>query len=212
MARTVWITRHGNRQDFVDPTWSARAERPHDPDLSEDGIVQARELGRRLAGEHISHIIASPFLRTMHTAHHVAEALDLPIYLEHGLSEWINGEWFEAWPELLSAEERKTRFPAIDNGYRSCVMPVYPETGEEALKRSGEALRHLLDELEGDLLIVGHGASVIGTAWSLIAGRPEIIVHFCTLVKIVQKNGRWVMELKGDTSHLTNVEGDVKFC
>lgn len=51
MTQIVWIARHGNRLDFVNPEWFNTAERPYDPPLSEDGIVQAKQLGQRLVGE-----------------------------------------------------------------------------------------------------------------------------------------------------------------
>ena len=73
MPQTVWIARHGNRIDFVNPDWFLTAERPYDPHLSEDGHVQAKQLANRLKGEGISHIFASPFLRTVQTANHAAK-------------------------------------------------------------------------------------------------------------------------------------------
>ncbi|PSQ85633.1 MAG: histidine phosphatase family protein [Bacteroidetes bacterium QH_2_63_10] len=46
--QTIWLARHANRQDFVDPDWAKTADRPHDPALSTDGMGQARKLGRRV--------------------------------------------------------------------------------------------------------------------------------------------------------------------
>ncbi|MBV8884961.1 MAG: histidine phosphatase family protein, partial [Chroococcidiopsidaceae cyanobacterium CP_BM_RX_35] len=68
MAQTVWLARHGNRIDFVNPEWFKTAERRYDPHLSDDGVVQAQQLAQRLKGEGIAHIFASPFLRTVQTA------------------------------------------------------------------------------------------------------------------------------------------------
>lgn len=42
-----------------------------------------------LQGEGIGHIYASPFLRTVQTAHEVAKVLDVPVKLEYGLSEGL---------------------------------------------------------------------------------------------------------------------------
>ena len=96
---TVWICRHGNRIDFVDPSWKG-----NDPHLSPDGVIQAKETGVRLRGEGIQHIFASPFLRTLETAHHIAEALDLPVKIEHGACEWMNPEWFPEPPVYIPVE------------------------------------------------------------------------------------------------------------
>ncbi|NEO28838.1 MAG: histidine phosphatase family protein, partial [Kamptonema sp. SIO4C4] len=48
MTQTIWIARHGNRFDFVYPEWFNTAPRRYDPPLSEDGVIQAQELGQRL--------------------------------------------------------------------------------------------------------------------------------------------------------------------
>ncbi|MCZ0902379.1 histidine phosphatase family protein, partial [Microcoleus sp. HI-ES] len=87
------------------------AEHRYDPHLSEDGHIQAKQLANRLKGEGISHIFASPFLRTVQTANHVANALDLSIKLEWGLCEWLNPEWMTEMPETLSVEALCSRFP-----------------------------------------------------------------------------------------------------
>ena len=50
--QTIWLCRHGNRIDFVDPSWKG-----DDPHLSADGIIQAKETGLRLKGEGIEHLI-----------------------------------------------------------------------------------------------------------------------------------------------------------
>ena len=134
--RTLWISRHGNRVDFMDPTWRRSASRPEDPPLSPDGVEQARELGHRLAGEGIAHVFASPFLRAVQTASCVAEAVDAPIRIEHGVCEWLNREWFAGVPEYLSDEEMARLFPRVVCGYRSAVFPRYPETWDEMEART----------------------------------------------------------------------------
>merc|ERR1711865_430267 len=44
-ARTLFICRHAERQDHLDPTWAATATRPHDSPLSHLGASQAGALG-----------------------------------------------------------------------------------------------------------------------------------------------------------------------
>lgn len=146
MSQTVWIARHGNRQDFVDSSWHRTAERPFDPGLSADGILQAKELGKRLQGKKIAHIFASPFLRTVETAHYVAEALDLSIKVESGLSEFLNPNWFFSTPECLTLDSLSQLFPRVDRSYTSRVIAEFPETEQTALRRAGKVARHLATE------------------------------------------------------------------
>ena len=211
MRQTVWIARHGNRLDFVNPEWFNTAKRPYDPPLSEDGFEQAKQLGQRLVGEGIRHIFASPFLRTVQTAVQVAEALDLPIKLESGLSEWLNPEWMNTMPEKLPIEVLHEQYPRIDLSYTSRVIAHYPETSVEVLERTAETARRLTDEFSEDILLVGHGASVVGTTQGLVAGTPEVHASLCCLVKLVRQEQGWIMELNGDTSHLTETEDSIRF-
>jgi broad specificity phosphatase PhoE len=212
MSQIVWIARHGNRLDFVTPEWFQTAERRYDPPLSDDGIIQAQELGLRLKSEKIAHIFSSPFLRTIQTANEVAEILDLPIKIEAGLSEWLNPNWMTEAPKTHPQDYLADRFPRIDWHYTSKLVPNYPEAGEETvLQRGGEAARRLVSEFSQDILLVCHGATVLGTTRGLVGGAPAIKAALCCLVKVVRFGDRWEMELNGDTSHLSNQEGNIRF-
>ncbi|MGD2184288.1 histidine phosphatase family protein [Lusitaniella coriacea] len=210
MGQTVWIARHGNRLDFVNPDWFKRAERPYDPPLSEDGVIQARELGQRLTSERIAHIFASPFLRTVQTATEVSKVLNLPIKLEAGLSEWLNPDWMPRMPERLPVEVLAEKYP-IDLSYTSRVVPQYPENEEQVMTRTGEIARHLVAEFSEDILLVGHGASVVGTTTGLVGGQPTVNATLCCLVKLVCCAEGWQMELNGDTSHLSQRQSSIRF-
>ncbi len=207
MTRTVWIARHGNRQDFVNPDWPRTAKHPYDPGLSPDGIEQARRLGKRLASEPIAYIFASPFLRTVHTAHLAAEALQLPVYLEPGLSEWLNPEWFPVNPERIPVETLAAQFPRVDLSHHpSGFRPGYPETFEQAVDRAGKTSRHLAATYEGTLLLIGHGVSVFGAARGLVPEVEDFECGLCSLVKLVFREQQWIAELCGDVSHLDGGE------
>ena len=199
--QVVWICRHGNRIDFVDPSWKGS-----DPHLSADGVVQAKETGIRLRNEGIQHIFASPFLRTVETAHYIAEALDLSVKIEHGACEWLNPDWFCKPPSYISPDELRSRFPRIDSSHKSVVIPQYPESSDESLARAGETACTLADTHRSDILIIGHGHSVCGMIWGLIGNDCSIKSGLCALVKIVRQNGSAKMALAGDSSHLSSGE------
>ncbi len=211
MSQTVWIARHGNRLDFVNPEWFTMAERPYDPPLSEDGLIQAKELGQRLKSEKIAHIFSSPFLRAIQTANQVAEALDLPIKLEAGLSEWLNPYWMNEMPQTHPPEVLTQEYPRIEWSYASRIVPQYPESEETVRERTGKTARQLVAEFSEDILLVGHGASVLGTAAGLVGGNPAVKASLCCLVKLVRYSDQWEMELNGDTSHLSESESQIRF-
>ena len=211
MTQTVWVARHGNRLDFVNPEWFNTAENPYDPPLSDDGVIQAQQLGQRLKSETIAHIFSSPFLRTVQTANQVAQALDLPIKLEAGLSEWLNPDWMRQKPETLSPKALFQKYPRIEGSYSSRVVPQYPESYEAVMQRTAQTVRQLVEEFSEDILLVGHGASLIGTTVGLVKGNPTVNASLCCLVKLVRHSEQWEMELNGDISHLSQSEKVARF-
>lgn len=211
MADKIWITRHGKRYDFVNPDWFITAQLPYDPPLAEDGITQAKELGKRLQSENITHIFSSPFLRTVQTAHEIAQILDLPIKLEAGLGEWLNPDWMDHPPEIRSPTTLTKDYPRLDLSYRSRVTSIYPETEDAVNQRTAITAQKLANEFKGELLFVGHGASVLGTATGLLGEPLDIRASFCCLTKLVQNKGSWEVEFAGDASHLSQVENTVRF-
>lgn len=202
MTQTIWIARHGNRLDFVNPEWFNTAQRKYDPPLSDDGIIQARKLGQRLKSEKINHIIASPFLRTIQTANEVAKILDLSIKIEAGLGEWLNPDWMENNPQIHSPEELKIAYPRIDWSYRSQLTPQYPEDELQLYSRCQKTAEILIKEFSQDILIVGHSLSVIGITKALVGKNAQINASLCCLVKIVKNKNKWELKLNGDISHL----------
>ena len=157
------------------------------------------------------HIFASPFLRAVQTANQVADALDLPIKLESGLCEWLNPEWMKTEPQRLPIEVLKEQFPRIETSYTSCLIPKYPETSDRVVERTGETARRLTARFSEDMLLVGHGASVVGTTCGLVEATPEVNAALCCLVKLVRQEQGWMMELNGDTSHLSQTEDAIRF-
>ena len=210
MSQTVWIARHGNRLDFVNPEWFNTARRRYDPPLSEDGFVQAAELGQRLKQENIGHIFASPFLRTIQTANEIAKILDLPIKLEAGLGEWRNAEWMTEVPEIHPQDFLTENYPLIDWNYSSHLTPNYPETKAEINQRTASTIQKLVADYSEDILIVGHGASVYGATLGLVANIPEDKVALCSLTKAIRDSDRWKLKFYADTSHLSRTETTVR--
>lgn len=200
--RRVFLARHGNRRDFVDPTWIETAREPYDPPLSEDGVEQARRLGQRLRREGIDVIVTSPFLRTIQTAHHANEALGVPIYVEPGFGEWLSPHSFERAPELTGLAALRLEYPALcDDGYASSAAPCYPENVDELCARAQRALCALLDRFAGTPLVVGHAASV--AAMALIDDRVEHVdCPLCALFCLEHEHGGWSLTLSADVSHV----------
>lgn len=190
MSRLIWLTRHGQRQDD-DPRWRQTAERPDDPDLSAEGIIQARTLARRMAGWPVAHLFSSPYLRTMHTAQYCALATDLPISMEDGIGEWLDPAKFSAAPRLLSRQELARRF-RVNGNYRPIHHPVFPEGPEMLYSRCRLVINRILAGTRGNLLLVGHQASCKAIIFSLLGLQiKQLRIPPCSLIEMAADDGPW---------------------
>lgn len=206
-THSIWLARHGYRADYVDPDWRRAAERPHDTPLSAHGREQTRALAARLEGEGLRHVLSSPFLRAVQTAHAVAERLSLPLCIEPGACEWLRAEWFAAMPQVLPVGELQGLYPQVDADYEPCCRPRHPEGVPELVNRCRAFSAALIERFGGDFLVVGHGASVMAITAALL-NDPAIETHptMCAVTKLAGADGRWRLELDGDRSHLAELD------
>ncbi|MBJ7900316.1 MAG: histidine phosphatase family protein [Cyanobacteria bacterium RI_101] len=160
MPQTLWLLRHGHRQDFADPDWFLSAPRRYDPPLSDLGLKQAQELAAYFQSETVDHLFCSPFLRTLQTAAPIAEGLGLKIKVEAGWGEWLNPDWMSEAPETISWEEILAEFPQVDLSYQSQVAPQYPETETDLQRRLETTWLALAEDLTAAWVVVGHSLTV----------------------------------------------------
>ena len=169
---------------------------------------QVQELAQRLLkeGPQIAHVFASPFLRTVQSAHLATEPMGLPIKIEHGICEWLNPEWFKTAPDCLPPSELAQRYPRVDLKYRTRVDPVYPEHDEakHVWPRVKRTMDRLLDEFEGDLLLIGHGSSTTGMVEALAGPGTSFEAAMCALTSATQaQDGKWQLRDKACVRHLS---------
>ncbi len=190
VVRRVFLARHGERVDHVDREWARSAKLPHDPPLTDRGRRQAYELGvfLRKVGN-VCTILSSPFARTLETANCVAEELKLPVYVEHGTSEWLNASWFgERRPELESQSQLKKRLPRLDlEAHQSVIFPNYPEDINQLASRCKETIQTIVRKYPvGDLLVVGHGISVQFMAEGLCGPETKVEwIGYCAVCECI---------------------------
>jgi len=123
-----------------------------DPALAPLGEQQAEALAREIAARGgVDAIVASPLLRTLQTAEHVAQATGAPIDIEPGIAECSFGEWdgytfaevSERWPAELAAWLASTD-----------VAPPGGESFTECRDRVDRARRDLLTRHGGQRVAV----------------------------------------------------------
>ena len=197
-SRVLWLLRHGERIDHVDPDWQG-----WDPPLSPQGVNQAQLTATFLRTHNIERIYSSPFLRTLQTAHAVAEELDLPLRMESGLSEWMNPQWFPTPPPLPSAAERAQAFHRMDLTYKPLLPAPYPESLVECLRRSCVAARLVgANDTAGSILMVVHGGTVSGIVSGLQGQTHEVPCQYCGLYRLRLSGISANVEMANGTDHL----------
>ncbi|MBX3051142.1 MAG: histidine phosphatase family protein [Caldilineaceae bacterium] len=210
-TQTIWIVRHGNREDFGNSGWASQAERPYDPALSDDGERQAQEAGRSLVGQPVHRIFASPFLRTIQTAHHIADAVDLPVALEPGIGEIL--PTVQQIPALLPADEQLRRFVRVDSAYSPIGHLAYPENEADGHRRSGQTVQQLADaHPEHNLLFVTHASPTIGIVRHLTGIQERISVPLCAIFTLQRNGQNWhLVGEGGSVSHLSDTATSLRY-
>ena len=192
MSQTVWLVRHGNRQDFADPEWYRTALRPHDPALSVDGMEQVTALASHLQDRDIDRIFASPFLRTIETAHQIANRLHLSVSLEAGLGEVLSPQLFRSQPTLLSSQSIQSFYPSVDIHYASRTHAQFPETHEEAIARCGQTVAALANDHNPDnILLVCHKVGVLAGTWALLGKRLTVATPLAGVTILKRQDTQW---------------------
>ncbi len=205
MASELYVVRHGQRRDSVDPDWEDAADRVHDPPLTELGRWAAWRVGRRFVetGTEFDVVYASPFLRTVGTADEICRELGATFELEPGLGEYRNPEWFDADPETAPPSRLRERFGTLRLGRDPHVVPAFPETDDAARDRIATAARLLAEGTDGSLLAVGHGITVAGVVEGLVGSDADVEAPLCGVTRLAATGERaWRLDYTGDTSHL----------
>ncbi|TVR65400.1 MAG: histidine phosphatase family protein, partial [Spirochaetaceae bacterium] len=204
MQQSIWIVRHATRIDVVDPSWKEKAERPFDPYLAEQGLGEAESLGAFFERESFERVYCSPFIRAVQTAAPIAKAAGCALRIEPGLAEWLNRDWFDGVPALAPQLDPDGFEGEIDLSFVSPVVLTYPETWDAVMYRTLETVTRLAENRE-NVVLVGHGASVLGCVAALLgASTPEAPPPpIASVYKFTRNGGPWEPELLADTSHLS---------
>ncbi|OCB90140.1 phosphoglycerate mutase-like protein [Sanghuangporus baumii] len=178
---------------------------PRDPSLAAYGETQARELAEHFLSlpeiERPTAIFSSPYYRCLQTAQPTSQALGLPIYVEHGLSEWYSPVKPDTGlhPRPASANDLKSFIPQINPSWSSIWYPTRKgELVEEAHDRAGgciELFHSAIDwRLPGQhkrILLVSHAATVIALTRELVGDRElPLRIGCCSLTVLDRKQGR----------------------
>ncbi|KAJ3080380.1 hypothetical protein HK102_003102 [Quaeritorhiza haematococci] len=139
-STTIWIVRHGERVDHVDPRWAATTKTPWDPSLTSVGVQQAAATGTFIASQAatsrqtasgpqpqlpIKYIFSSPFLRCVETAVQIQKALPpAPATSPSASQESLGKEGYEDKTERLVSRHSVTNISPTSSTEISALSPL----------------------------------------------------------------------------------------
>ncbi|WP_046228374.1 histidine phosphatase family protein [Paenibacillus dauci] len=194
---TFGLIRHGST------IWNkeGRAQGSSDIPLNEDGWNQARQLGRRIAGESWDRIYASDLLRARQTAQAIAEASQLPVSYDPRLRE-LDGGQIEGTTQAERIERWGEQWKQKDLGL---------ETPESGAARGISCLQELGQKHPGErILIVSHGVLLNHVLNAILKEEPKwhtLENMSITVVRCDEQNA-WDCELYNCVRHLLPYEAE----
>jgi probable phosphoglycerate mutase len=183
MARLILI-RHGESEGNRDRVFTLTPAVP----LTDRGREQVRAAGRWIAGRYApQRIVASPFVRARQTAEELATILGLAVEIEDDLRERSYGELAGQPYSIL---QDRTDF---DPSRYWVWRPPGGETLVEVARRAGAVLDRLASATpEDDIVVVSHGATMMGLWWHVTgAWREGRVARNAGIVVAEHRAGRW---------------------
>jgi broad specificity phosphatase PhoE len=141
---------------------ASKAVGPGDVGITAEGVVQAREAGRRLAAQSPwDRLFTSPLRRAVETAQAIGEAVRLKPAVDGRLTERMNFERGISFEDFLEEWSRTTRDRAF--------VPQHGDSSDGAGQRFLEALQSFAVGVEsGRVVIVSHGGVTTDAARTLV--------------------------------------------
>jgi broad specificity phosphatase PhoE len=203
-TRNLWLARHGER---LTGDSAVPHEIADDPSLSAAGRRQAELLGARLGREPLRHVVTSPFRRTVETAVPIVAVLGIPLWVEPGVCELLCVPLVTRQPRWPDVHLDVTELRELSRGPVGSTVPQFPETLGGFGRRLLATLSAILGKLDGDVLIVTHGACIVALVRLLLRRRNvEVPTPNASLTRLVCSDGTWHMIEAGDSSHLDSPE------
>ena len=153
------LMRHGQSEFNLHFTATRRDPGIPDPNLTDEGQVQAARAAQALAAHKISRVIVSPYTRALQTAAPIVAALGLPVHVTPLIRERFHFSCDIGTPisQLAAA------WPGHDFGHIEEVWwPDATETGESTAARAAAFRAQMqADPLWRETLVVSHWAFIL---------------------------------------------------
>lgn len=177
-----------------------------DPDLSSNGIRQAKLTAKYFQNKKISWIISSPFKRSLKTSQYIADVLNLKITVDDRLRERLNWgdkpnqtfeDFMKEWQQTVEDRNYKPSF-----GYSSTM--------------AGSRLKAVLDEVsknnkDTNIIFVAHGGIILDLLRNLFPDKHIKTFYSdflkrdfseCSITHIEESDGKYKLKEVNSIGHL----------
>ena len=204
-ATDLLLIRHGESMPARLDQPFPRVDGHADPQLRDEGHVQARRLGERLAAEGVDAIYVSTLRRTQQTAAPLADRLGLQPIVEPDLREVHLGEWEGEVLRHKAAHEDPTWVQALME-QRWDVIPGAEETARFSARVNGAVTRIAAAHPDQRVAVVAHGGVIGQLLADAVGARPFAFVGAdnASISQLVVHEGRNTVRRFNDTAHLAD--------
>jgi len=161
------------------------------------GTLQATLVGEsmREAGVSIHHVFCSPSLRCIQTCHNILKGLgiedQLKIHIEPGLFEWL--AWYQdAMPSWMSPDDLINSGYNVDHNYKPYISSEELQDTQETCQQFyirnffvTQCALQATEEAGGNVLLVGHAATLDTCSRQLIGKEPRPVNELMTIIRKV---------------------------
>ena len=199
----IYLTRHGATE------WNMenRLQGSLNSELTESGIRNAIELGKRLADIEFKRIYTSPSRRAMETAKLIKPG-DAPFTILEDLNEISFGDWEGKTQEEIESSSKQEYDHFWNQPHKYNHQDHHGEALPAFKQRVAEAMEQMISENpSGRILIVTHGVvirAIMAFFWNIPHERmwDPPAIHGTSLTVVHYDEKRFEKVMVGDTLHI----------
>lgn len=200
----LYIIRHGETYWNIE----GRMQGTKDSKLTEQGKMEALNLGESLKDTKIDYIYSSPLERAYDTSVLIRGERDIPIEIKNNLIEMNFGKWEGMLSDDVEKEYKEEHYTFWNEPHLYTTLDG--ETFEELIKRVKVALNEIVNKNKGENILLVTHAIVIKAIYAIVKGyeieefwNPPFIKNTC--VTIVEYNeNNYNITLEANTSHVSS--------
>lgn len=189
----IYLVRHGQTTGDVENKYGGK----YDDELTKEGESQAQELAKKLSEKNINYIFSSPLKRAIQTSEIISKELKIEFdiidnFRERNMYGGLSGLTKEEAKEKHAEEVEKLE----KHPYNTFV--TNSEYYKRFVNRLIPSFERIINEFEGNLLIVTHGGPIKTLFRELFKFGEIKEINDCCLVEIeIENNDYKIVKLDG---------------